>query len=338
MSIKKSVLILMIVFLLVPSLCLAKQGFSIEIDNVETKPVAEYLLKDLVGKGFQILSTSDYQVAVRKDVDNFWEQVFLGSRFNTVPELRAYFNLIQSGNKTCITSEVKIVTNPNSGFERYTNVTNNSWQVYLNNVKQYFNGYVGYGIDWDSKKKDEALKVSFIYPGGPADKAELKVGDLITKVKGTPVNDLSMKKIEELFKTGDIGTTIEISIKIPLKEKNVMMTKELIPPMYKKPNLSPAVTNKPVFGFKNGEPDLEGNMPIIAITPGSSADRAGLKVGEKILRINGILVSQYTPDTFSAAFSGGEGAKVELTVTVNGEQQEKTVTLIKTYIIQKNEL
>jgi len=336
----KKVLILAIIvlLLLVPSFCLAM--FSVEIDDVDRKPVADFLVKDLVGKGYQILSAGEYQIAVRKDVDNFWGQVFFGSRFNTVPEVRAYFNLVQSGTKLMITSEVKIVTNPNSGFENYTPVTNKDCQEYLDGVKRYFNGYVGYGIDWDAKMKDDCLKITFISHDGPADKAGLKVGDLISKVKGLSVGDLRMSKIKELFHDGEAGTTLVVALKTPSKEANVTMTKDVIPPAYKKPLPTPALTavNKAVFGFTNGETDLEGNMPVLSIIPGTSADRAGMKVGDKILRINGILVSQYTPESFSTAFAGGEGTKVELVLSANGGPAERTVTLVKTFIIPKGEL
>jgi C-terminal processing protease CtpA/Prc len=333
-------LVIAVVLLQMPSFCFANNMFSVEINDVDSKPVADLLLKDLVGRGYQILSTSEYQVAVRKDVDNFWQQVFFGSQFNTVPEMRAYFNLVPSGSKLLVTLEVKIVTNPNSGFEKYSNVTNKEWQEYLYGIKKYFNGYVGYGISWDKKKQENCLKVTSITADGPADKAGLKVGDLISKVKGSSVEDLKMSKVNEIFHEGEAGTTLLVTLKKPLKDKDVMMTKDFILPIYQKPvtPLTPNKVNKAVFGFTNGEVDLEGNMLILAITPGSSADRAGIKVGDKILRINGILVSEYTPDRFNAAFAGGEGAKVELTIAVHGGESEKTVTIVKTYIIQKSEL
>lgn len=319
--------------------CLANTPFSVDIENVDKKAVSEFIVNDMVQKGFNILNTNEYQVSFRKDVDNFWAQVFLGSSFNTVPELRTYFNLSQLGVNMRITADVRIVTNPNSGFEHYTVVTKKDWQNYLDGIKRYFNGYVGYGITYSEKKEDDCFRIIAIVPGGPADKAELKVDDMISKLNGITVEDMNKKEIDKIFIEGNIGQELRVTTKGSLKEAVHVMTKALIPAEYKKPmEVSASKSNNPVFGFTNGEVDSDFLMPIVSVTPGSSADKAGLKVGDKIKSINGIYVSQYNAKSFSDAFSGGEGSKVTLVIAANGENAQRTVTLTKSYTITKNEL
>ena len=244
-----------------------------------------------------------------------------------------FFNFIFA---LLMTAEVRIVTNPNSGFENYTVVTNKEWQEYLDGVKRHFNGYIGYGISWANKKKDDCLVITYISPDGPADKSGIKVGDLISNINGYPVDDLSLKKIKEIFHEGSTGTVIRASIKHPIKDKLAVLTKDFVKPVYKKPSLP--ITSKPVYGFMNGDIDAEGNMPIIAVTGGSSADKAGLKIGDRIVRINGILVTEFTPESFGSTFDGPEGSKVELILAANAQMPERTVVLLKKTIIQKTEL
>jgi C-terminal processing protease CtpA/Prc len=240
---------------------------------------------------------------------------------------------------THIAADVRIVTNPNSGFENYTVVTNKDWQNYLDGVKRVFNGYVGYGITYSEKKEDDCLRIIVIVPGGPADKAELKLGDMISKLNGITVEDMNKKEIDKNFIEGNIGQELRVTTKGTLKDTVHVMTKALIPPEYKKPKeVLPYNSNNPVFGFTNGEVDSSSLMPIVSVTTGSNADKAGLKVGDRIMSINGIFVSQYNAKSFSDAFSGGEGAKVTLVIAANDENAERTVTLTKSYVITKNEL
>lgn len=324
-------------FIAFHQICFANTVYSVDINDIDKKAVAEYLVRDLINDGYNILSTNENQVAVRRDVDDFWGQVFYGSRFNTVPEVRAYFNLVQIGADTQVTAEYRIVTNPNSGFEHYTVMNKKKIQEYLDTIKIYFNGYIGYGLSWETKKSDKCLKIGNVFPGGPADKANLKAGDMISKVQGYAVDEIKMDKINELFGEGTTGATLIVTIRTPVKDANVVLTKGLVPSLYQKPRTT-ALPNKAVFGFTNGALDLDGTIPVLSITPGSSAERAGLKTGDKIVSINGIPVAKYTPDSFRAAFDGGEGSKVELTLVGNEEHEEKTVVLVKTCLIQKSEL
>lgn len=319
--------------------CTANTPVVVDIENVDKKAIAEFIVNDMVKQGFNIMNTNEYQVSFRRDVTNFWAQVLYGSQFNSTPELRTYFNLSQSGVNTRITADIKVVTNPNSGFENYTVVTNNKWQEYLDGIKKYFNGYSSYGFTCSEKKQDDCFKITEIVPGGPADKAELKVGDMISKLNGATVEDLNKKKIDKIFIAGNVGQELRVTTKGPLKETVHVLTKALIPPAYKKPaEVSLSKSNTPVFGFTNGQVDTSSLMPIIAVTLGSSADKEGLKAGDKIMSINGIPVSEYNAKSFSEAFSGGEDAKVTLVIAPNDENAERTVILTKSFVITKTEL
>lgn len=330
-------IILMVLCLILPIACEA--GFQVELYDVDKKAVGDYLMSDMVLRGYNILSSQESQVAFRKDVTNIWAQVLLGSRFNGTPELRAYFNLVPMNGGVLVTADVRIVTNPNSGFEHYTVITNKEWQQYLDIMKQYFNGYIGYGFSYAPSKKDDCLQVVSVIPGGPIDRAGIRVGDLISTVHGAVVGDVSMKKINEILESGGMGTSIQLIVRNPLKDKAVIVAKEAFPPTYRKPVAKSVVKESTaVYGIQNGERDKDGNIPIISVTPGSSAEQMGIKPGDKIISIGGIPCSSYTPDTFAAAFAGPAGSKIRLTIAASPEQPERSVVLEKTAIIPRGNL
>lgn len=334
---KLTCILLIALCLTLPIACEAV--FQVEIKDVDKKAVGEYLMSDMVLSGYNILSSLESQVAFRKDVTNIWAQVLLGSRFNGTPELRAYFNMVPMNGGVLVTADVRIVTNPNSGFEHYTVITNKEWQQYLDLVQRYFNGYVGYGFSYATSKKDDCLQVVSVVPGGPIDRAGIRVGDLISSVHGTAVGDVSMKKINDIIESGGMGTSIQLIVRNPLKDKAVIVTKASFPPAYQKPVVKSA-NKEPnaVYGIQNGERDKDGNIPIISVTPGSSAEQMGIKAGDRITLINGIPCSSYTPDTFAAAFAGPAGSKIRLTLAASAEQPDRSVVLEKTVIIPRGNL
>ena len=328
---------LLVFFVTLP--IVGETAFQTELYNVDKKAVGDYLMSDMVSRGYNILGTQESQVAFRKDVTNFWAQVLLGSRFNGTPELRAYFNMVPMSGGVLVTADVRIVTNPNSGFENYTVITNKEWQQYLDTMKQYFNGYIGYGFSYATGKKDDCLQVVSVVPGGPIDRAGIRIGDLISKVHGVSVSDVSMKKINEIIVSGGIGTTIQLVVRSPIKDRAVIVAKENFPPKYSKPMAVIAIKESTaVYGIQNGERDKEGNIPIIGVMSGSSAELMGLKPGDKIILINGSPCSSYTPETFAAAFAGPAGSKVRLTIASSTDQPERAVILEKTTIIPRGNL
>jgi len=67
--------------------CIANTPFVVDIEDVDKKAIAEFIVNDMVKQGFNIINTNEYQVSFRRDVTNFWAQALYGSQFNSTPEL-----------------------------------------------------------------------------------------------------------------------------------------------------------------------------------------------------------------------------------------------------------
>ena len=206
--------------------------------------MVDAIVSDMMGFGFNILSNNEYQIAFRKDETNFAAQLFLGSQFNSVPEDRAYFNIIQIGANVKITLDVKIVTNPNSGFEKYTQVTNSQWQDYLNYLKFRFNGDYLFGVSVVNKKKNDCFEIDKIAFGSSAEKEGLAVGDLILKVGETPVSKLSKAKLDKLLEAYPADGAVSFTIENSTGQRTVTLTKTFVRgDLQKKPEQIPSAQN-----------------------------------------------------------------------------------------------
>ncbi|RWM26883.1 hypothetical protein [Mesorhizobium sp.] len=79
-----------------------------------------------LGRGFQIVRDSDLQLVMdRPAKDNFGAQLVFGSQWNVVPNSRISMTFL-GDNPTQVNAQLAIVTNPGSGFEQVTDLTNNA--------------------------------------------------------------------------------------------------------------------------------------------------------------------------------------------------------------------
>ena len=68
---------------------------------------------------------------------------------------------------------------------------------------------------------------------------------------------------------------------------------------------------------------------IIAALPGTPAEKAGLKSGDRILAINGQNATDFSADKAVSLIRGDKGTKVVLSILSKGENQAKDVTIIR---------
>lgn len=234
---KKHVFILCLVImflLLISSFCIAANLFNVEIADADKKQVTDIIINDLISWGYSIVTVNEYQLSFRKDLDNSMDKFIFGTNFNRIPESRVSFNIISINGNVKITLEVKIVSNPGSGYERSTAITDASWQSYLNNLKAKFNGQIVYGMFIPEKKKERAFEITEIIKNSSAEKEGLVKGDLILMINDIKTSALSHKELFSYLE-GPEGSTVKLLIKtIDGNEKTVTLTKTFIPGEFQK--------------------------------------------------------------------------------------------------------
>lgn len=137
--------------------------------------------------------------------------------------------------------------------------------------------------------------VSSVQPGGPADKAGIKAGDVIVEVNGKKINDTS--DLQNQIMKNPPGTQIEVKVlrdgKIQVFNiKTVPFDEEIEKTSEEKEtadessiglivkDLTPAIIQK------YGLPKVEYGVLVYGVKNGSNAEDAGLKAGDIILSVN----------------------------------------------------
>ncbi|WP_131803292.1 hypothetical protein [Mesorhizobium sp. LCM 4576] len=94
--------------------------------NAGRQTTKEAIVSAYLGRGFQIVRDSDLQLVMdRPAKDNFGAQLVFGSQWNVVPNSRLSLTFL-GDNPTQVNAQLAIVTNPGSGFEQVTDLTNNA--------------------------------------------------------------------------------------------------------------------------------------------------------------------------------------------------------------------
>jgi carboxyl-terminal processing protease len=87
----------------------------------------------------------------------------------------------------------------------------------------------------------------------------------------------------------------------------------------------------------------EGILTVISPIDGMPAEKAGLRAGDKIFKINGELTSEITIDEAVKRIRGPKGTEVTLTIVRNGEEKTQDLTIkrdtieLKSVIYEKKE-
>jgi serine protease Do len=177
-------------------------------------------------------------------------------------------------------------------------------------------GYLGvmpHAISPDQAKQlnvseGQGAQVGSIMPGSPAEKAGLKVDDVITAIDGKPVTDPASLRVRTF--TLDPGSEILVKIVRGGEGQTVPVRIAEMP--------DPILA---YFGFsvKDGPPDPQGRVVVDGVTAGSLAEKAGLKPGMHIAAIGSRRVfSKAEFDTLMAQVAG-RGSPIPLAIPRDGK-------------------
>jgi hypothetical protein len=199
---------------------------EVTIEGVTKKQVMDAVVSEMLGDGTQIKDMNEYGATFGKRTENFMAMLLLGSGYDSVPEERTTFNLVDSDDGVRVFASTGMVTNPGSAFEKNMNLTKSqadSIQKMLVRLKNRFNGDpivtesvvgsvlepeletaslesaseskptmtrpVWLGMRVQNMPQGKGALVAEINKAGPAEQAGLLMGDIVVEFNGSAVSD-----------------------------------------------------------------------------------------------------------------------------------------------------
>lgn len=190
-----------------------------------------------------------------------------------------------------------------------------------------------------SSKKTESggATILEVTKSSPAEKAGLKKGDVITKI-----NDQKIESPDNLYETihqFKPGDKVKVSFKRDGKDQTVTATLEKsenepfvykynyrvapIPPMADAFVWGPPA---PRLGIKAQDSEDGKGVNVLEVTPGSSAEKAGLKKGDVITGLDGNTVNS-TNELVDGVRDARDKASIKMKVLRNGKSQDLDIKI-----------
>jgi regulator of sigma E protease len=141
--------------------------------------------------------------------------------------------------------------------------------------------------------------IGFVEKGSPAEKAGFQVGDVIQEINGRKITDWEKGAML-------IAVNPDTDIKVKIKRKEDVLTLTLRPTLDAERNI----------GTSGLYPDFP--VEIGKLKPGFPAEKAGIKLHDKILAVNGMTV--YYWNQFSSAVKESGGKKLLITIEREGKR------------------
>lgn len=177
-------------------------------------------------------------------------------------------------------------------------------------------GYLGVSCSADDKGR---VVVEDVDAASPAGKAGIQAGDLVRKVEGKSLKD--PETLGALVQSLAPGQPLRLQLERAKKKVEVTATLDAVSRPLK------FGSERAVIGVTSGDPLDTGGVPIRQVTPGLPAEKAGLKAGDVILKVDGVSLSaaQGLTDTLATR---DPGDTVTLTVKRESGETEIKVQLI----------
>jgi len=134
----------------------------------------------------------------------------------------------------------------------------------------------------------------------------------------------SLDAVVQRYPTADKTQVERAAVDGMARAMNECHTYYLTPERAKGFNQRPAAVTG--IGVQIFQPDPNQPIEVIDIYPNTPAERAGVKKGDKIIRVNGDDVSKLTTDEVATRVKGAEGTQVTVTFLRDSTEVELTMT------------
>jgi VCBS repeat-containing protein len=206
-------------------------------------------------------------------------------------------------------------------------------------------------------KAEKGILVAGVFQDSPADKAGLVRGDIILDVDGQAVN--TYPDLSGILNQHKVGDTLKLNVQHGDSQKSVSVTLAESPVATPSASAAPQsatpqssqqnnkqngrqgkMLSGPFLGIVpvgagqfegkgnfGGNQQLQAGARIVQVATGSPADKAGLKVGEVILSVDGTQINaQNSLQSLLSSHKPGDSVKLTVQGT-DGTQRDVTVTL-----------
>lgn len=112
---------------------------QVTVSNTTSKVVMDALARRAVMKGSAIVNSNDYSMTVARDGGNSLAASLFASRYSSRTEARIQYMVAQSGHDVLLSGRAMMVTNPNSAFEKSTDVTRSQYNTVLSVITEVRN-------------------------------------------------------------------------------------------------------------------------------------------------------------------------------------------------------
>ncbi|MHB8845581.1 MAG: RIP metalloprotease RseP [Nitrospirota bacterium] len=147
-------------------------------------------------------------------------------------------------------------------------------------------------------------KVGYVEKGSPAEKAGFQAGDVIEEINGRRISDWT-KALSLIAVNPDTNVTVTLDRS---GEKKVLA-------------LRPEAATELRIGSAGLIPDMPAE--IGRLRPGLPAEKAGIKVGDKVLAVNGTTIYHWNQFSLMVKESGGKD--LVLQIERAGKREERTI-------------
>jgi serine protease Do len=194
-------------------------------------------------------------------------------------------------------------------------------------LKEDATGYGFHGLEVDSTPDESGARVSRVHPGSPAEEAELRIEDVITKVKGEPVRN----RTDFVNAMGRLPEKTVVSITYR-RGRNVKTAKFRLASFadYREQTGQAAPAGPlPLAerGFLGAEwTEERTGVRLARVVPGAAADRAKLVAGDLLLRVEktDVPTAKALVDCLGLL---PRGAKAKVAYERDGRRREATLVL-----------
>lgn len=214
--------------------CCCYAATSAKLENINVSKAIDVLSKKAIETNTTIFDKSDNYIKM-SFATSLLDTAIYGSNFNTTPQNTCSVTMVQDNKNVLAQISCEMVTNPNSAFQKNTNIQKEEL-LFKRGLEKMFNPHFEYGFKyktWKDYAKITEIDESIIKYEDNSEK--LDIGDRIVLINDVPINmplisRLNYDPIPELEKNLE---TLKLTIRSKgLPEKIITLKRVYIKPKF----------------------------------------------------------------------------------------------------------